>query len=164
MTFEFFSLSIKPTVGRPMSLGGGGVDSDTLTLTFHYQEQAMGGHAWCTVEHEQALAEGEHYNLDARSGTVTLLDHPFWYQESTWREGGAYGWVEPLLYQGRDGTSRVKHPQYIRVEFERYIPTPVEPGAKVDWNEVNQEAKRRLGYDVLEYRSSLQMMLGTHDG
>jgi hypothetical protein len=146
MPFQQLNSSIKPRVGRAVSLGRGHIDPATLTLTLHYQEQVESSGVWSRVEREKVLVAGEHFGLNARDGTITLLDHPFWQEESTWRAGGEYGRMGPLLYKGQ-----VKHPQYVRAEFEYYVPKSVKPGAKVNWDKKNREAKRRLGYAVPEY-------------
>jgi len=168
---------LHPRIGRPMSLSVGHIDPDTLTLTFHYQELVRRG-KWHPEHRELELERGTHYQIDRKRGIIQLLDHPFWHTEGYWtvapytRKGRLVDAREPLLYKGQ-----VKHDrgQYVEATFEHYKPeevvlreTPegrdlgVEAKVKaykrstkrvatIDINEIDEDAKARLGYDLPRY-------------
>jgi len=163
--FEQYQSFTSAGIGVPMSLHRSHLDSAFITLTFHYSELVLEGDGWVAKEWAQALVQGTHYSLNARDGQITLLDHPFWQQEGHWRAADR---IEPLLYKGQ-----VKHPQRIEFSYEYYTPTPITLPAKVqtkgtvkifreagqlrmvDFEEIDQEASQRLGYNVLKYTLAL---------
>jgi len=164
MPFETYQSFTGARVGRPMSLHRGHLDPALVTLTFQYSELVLDG-IWVVQERQQVLEQGVHYNLNARDGQITLLDHPFWQQEGLWRAADR---IEPLLYKGQ-----IQRPQRIEFSYEYYTPIPITLPAKVqakgtvkifreagqlrmvDFEEIDQEASQRLGYNVLKYTLAL---------
>jgi len=164
MPFEIYQSFMAGRIGRPISLHRGYIDPALVTLTFHYSELVLDG-IWVVQERQQILEEGVHYNLSARDGQITLLDHPFWQQEGRWQAADR---IEPLLYKGQ-----VQHPQRIEFDYEYYTPIPITLPAKVqtrgavkifreagqlrmvDFGEIDQGASQRLGYNVLKYTLAL---------
>jgi len=163
--FEQYQSFTSARVGRPISLHRGHLDPALVTLTFHYSELLLDGDVWVVQPRQQILEEGLHYSLNARDGQITVLDHPFWQQEGRWRAADR---IEPLLYKGQ-----IQHPQRIEFSYEYYTPTPITLPAKVqtrgtvkifreagqlrmvDFEEIDQGASQRLGYNVLKYTLAL---------
>jgi hypothetical protein len=163
-----------------MSLSVGHIDLDTLELVFHYQELEQGGdRKWRPVPRQEPLVRGEHYVTEKRTGRIKLLEHPFWHTEGYWitapyeRKGVVIDAREPLLYKGQ-----VKHDrgQYVEATYEHYKPEEVvvqgeQPEVhalgveakveafvrssgkveEIDLNEIDKEAKERLGYSLPRY-------------
>lgn len=160
--FQAHSSFTSAVLGRPISLQRGHVDLATLSLTFVYFEHAQDEwETWHEVQDSEPLVVGQHYGLDARNGTIMLLDNPFWRQEGHWRSADR---LEPLLYK-----NQVKWPQVILFEYEYYQPEEVRIPAKarvqgtvkifreqgvlraIDFAEMDEEALARLGYEVPKY-------------
>lgn len=131
----------KARIDRPISLGRTQIDPAVITLTFVYQEPVQQDGVWVVQEKQQLLQRDVHYKLDRRRGIIMLIDHPFWQQKGRWRAADR---VEPLLYKGQ-----VKHPQRIDFDYEHYAPKEVEAAEVTD--EIDQEARQRLGYDLPKY-------------
>lgn len=132
---------IKARINRPITLGRTHIDPALITLTFVYQELVKQDEAWIVKEKREILKRDAHYKLDRRRGVIMLIDHPFWQQEGRWRVADR---VEPLLYKGQ-----VKHPQRIEFDYEHYVSKEVKASEFTD--EIDAEAKERLGYDVKKY-------------
>ena len=105
-----------------------------------------------------------------------LIGHELWEKEDHWRvapytrKGKLIDRKEPLLYKGQ-----VKHPQYVEATYVHYKPEEVvlrqQPESRalgveakvkaykrstkrvatIDLNEIDKEAKERLGYDLPRY-------------
>lgn len=168
---------LHPRLNNPMGLSVNHIDLATLVLTFHYQELVQVDGVWLVELKEQELVRGEHYAVDKRRGIIKLLDHPFWHTEGYWtvvpyeRKGKVIDRKEELLYKGR-----VKHSrgQFVEATYEHWKPEEVvlqqdeqpethELGVEakvralrratgkvssIDLNEIDAEAKKRLGYDL----------------
>jgi len=101
-------IEIQPKLARPCAIGRAPVND--VAVTFVYQEQREDGGVWRSAETQKPLSEGVHYELDAATGRITLLEHGLWLKEGRWRAGDC---IEPLLYRGQ-----VKAPQRLVVTFE----------------------------------------------
>lgn len=141
MPFTRYGSFTKARIDRPISLGRVHLDPAVIILTFVYQELVERGDVWIVEERQEILERDVHYRLDGRRAVIMLIDHPFWQQEGTWRAGDR---VEPLLYKGQ-----VKHPQRIDFDYEHHAPEAVPEAELTD--EIDLEARQRLGYDVKKY-------------
>lgn len=146
MPFEIHASFTQARIGRPISLGRDHIDPAVIVLTFVYQELVKQEGLWVIQEKQQVLERDTHYKMDRRRGVIMLIDHPFWQQEGRWRAADR---VEPLLYKGE-----VKHPQRIDFDYEYYTPQEVEAEEVTD--EIDPEAKERLGYDLPKFAAFTQ--------
>lgn len=168
MAFAKHSSITSATIGKPMSLQRGNIDPAMLKLTFIYFEHTQDERGvWQYIQDEKLLVLNQHYRFDKRRGIIKLLDYPLWQREGLWR---APDRKEPLLYKGQ-----VKWPQVILFQYEYYAPEEVitrevieDRGPErlpivrayrrstkrvktIDLEETNEEARRRLGYDLPKY-------------
>lgn len=98
---------IAPRIGRPMSIGHSPVSG--AVLVFYYQELIY-DEVWKWVNRQIPLIEGTHYELDAFSGRITLLDHSLWDTIGHWRAADR---EDSLLYK-----RAVAYPQYIEASVK----------------------------------------------